>query len=1750
MKCPNLNDKVTKAAFNKMIVAFGGHPLTEDEFRSSTKRAAFPPSQKTALSRAHKLYDNLSSMSENSEGIDFLGMVVSSIHNMRENVIYTEPIYDEDGAQLTDEDGNPMESSVNVFRDLIERIDAVVRDPDGDGFLTSEKILSAQNDINYYIEKAEGNITYAMNESDRYSRGRNPLIGYLNTRDSAKESLGFSYGDLSSVPVSMTVADYYDVASQEEFNDVLKRAYIDGRIYIPVLNIPITAPARAIAMLYSGHFSLDLIPEADRAAFMIDAAAYINGGAIDNRFNSIFDAIGKDTMTNIVNYNAYLGADGSINYNGKIVGSFELQRDGSVTISNESAIIPYVIASAKNQIVINNASQLTLNSLSNVGFSPTLNKNKLYLDKTVNSIHQSVYEKNRQIEEFQNKIKTEAVNFFNNIKASQRIVSPAISMLLDTSQMDIDELLGWVEKTMMDSNAFITKKIKEAYDPVNAKQIGDEVFTSMHIIQTELLPFNSSLVSALETSKLSKENAGFLKDMKKLHSKMSSAVDSFMDSYSLALSDYLVDRFGFDPSLFEGDADSKVGASGSIARGRRDIKRELYYLKYPETSTNTSIRKTVALIKDIMSERAFADSAYPKITQLRKLLKSKGISSFDKYMETKGGVAGFIGAKTGYLIDKVRWGDFADELDRFGRELADKKKGYSADGLYDRTVPEKYWKDYRKRVNEWIKTNTVLPMDESYLDAISSLSKDTYIQYIDSRSHLTHLFSSLSAFDIVNETDSYVEFMEAYKDYMYLFSEYDYNGNKKSPLISEREYKMFSELSRFKVLFDPDMSEKENVAPKSSKFEELLDEIDKSAEDAKNRGEKVIHARYEKFKSIFYGYTPSENKTRSTQSKMVQLIKLHTANGFDRHAFMNADESTRSMFINEIEPDPDLPRDYSTEFYELKDKYISDHNGVMEDAIEAMERDFVCVPGTRGKIANPMFCIFINGRSSAIPSSIFSFDPDTFESPSTNPDFDNNSPYKLQPNPNIYSNPAFDKLSDFDRHVVDRILEILVDINNNNGTISMYGPLLPQKATDNMLNRGIRAVQGTVNPLSMLYPIYSKMFYNNDSIGSVIGFRKEANIPYSLYAKNTKRLDIPNTISRDLPRLLSSAYTDSLTNMISSKKLFAFQSIIDRLNPKKDINNPDASSLITEIVKGFVGIDTIGEENKSKGNIDIGSIVSGAINYTRKVHLSFKWRTITANILNAFVHTANDGTFISRRDLAKSIGESIKAMSTIAANKFTNMEFKESHVINMMRLSGVLEGMEDKHATMYGTKMYRFILENFWLGFYQLSDFIFLFPISKAVFDSIKYHNGKFYTRYQYIDEFAERKTSSSGINYIPNKERRRLNREYKKIKETLYNAYEFDDDGVHSLKREYYGTNADKSLELARSIIKVKHRAVAGNKSQSLSPSIDNVFSPQIMMYRGWQINAINSVIAAARRYDPVFRQHLESQYNSLYQILVGQLSKLIPMLRYYKDLDNITVDRQNPDQYRVDNANIAIRNMMTSVISLASSVMLYSIAIRAYSERLLSREFGDDDDELSLSWMDKAHIAGAILLYRLSEELNSEYNAFSAISSLPTQFPIFSIIKSAADANIELGKYMELKRSKEKSMFTDELISDIQLEKYDGSELLMYAELYKKVTPGAPGILELYGYKRDPKNMIDALKWSHRTAPGIGTVAKYIDTRKYDGSKDVEVSLISTKKLYEKIDWHLHPDSFLDSENQDKFTEKNSGKRKKRYSDGLIYR
>ncbi len=227
--------------------------------------------------------------------------------------------------------------------------------------------------------------------------------------------------------------------------------------------------------------------------------------------------------------------------------------------------------------------------------------------------------------------------------------------------------------------------------------------------------------------------------------------------------------------------------------------------------------------------------------------------------------------------------------------------------------------------------------------------------------------------------------------------------------------------------------------------------------------------------------------------------------------------------------------------------------------------------------------------------------------------------------------------------------------------------------------------------------------------------------------------------------------------------------------------------------------------------------------------LSKKAIVIIANagtaLFNAKVEAAS-GVWMSNRtfvngfkEISHTIGGLLKETKGIVSN---------DKAIAILRAADIGRSTRGTMSNLHGASRLRRAKKNFMFAEYSSGDYVVKGAITIGVLMNIKFHNGRFYTKPQFVNE-ARQKDPNAKISDIEF--------EFDSISDNLYDAIESDGWAI-SPKKGYENSNFIEMLRLGISISSMVARKADGQlSSRDKSKAYSNAFTRLMLMFRGWML-------------------------------------------------------------------------------------------------------------------------------------------------------------------------------------------------------------------------------------------------------------------------------------------------------------------------
>ena len=561
---------------------------------------------------------------------------------------------------------------------------------------------------------------------------------------------------------------------------------------------------------------------------------------------------------------------------------------------------------------------------------------------------------------------------------------------------------------------------------------------------------------------------------------------------------------------------------------------------------------------------------------------------------------------------------------------------------------------------------------------------------------------------------------------------------------------------------------------------------------------------------------------------------------------------------------------------------------------------------------------------------------------------------------------------------------------------------------------------------------------------------------------NTKFED-PNLVSTDLTRSIT-LYAEMAENfkqkgIVANKAENIKRQLGERTYIKKESPVPGVQSneyaalkvLINSEVYGIKERDltvTVPENKFTKKVKDITNIdVSGKILSMRKLSNIFQ-KYISTNNLALNIITSNAGAIKGTIDAR--IEDSAGDYTTIESKKWADKEFFKNlplvfsqigkkHQTNKMHLVfsyNNVVSLNSMLANANKNKLAKTALDGDSLFInYRASDYFVKGKVTLAIYDNHRLYNGKFLDKKQFIK-----------IKEKENIDRKQINKEWKSLKTTLYDAYDVIE-GKLQIKKEYENIVTE---QLENSVAgKIEHLAhyVDGTLSEGdrgeLARSILGGF---LLMHRGWFVNMVDSRFQT-KKINFLTEKEEQGHYPAFWEFVkaVYAKDKWLSFPEVYRDLDPGTkkgVTRTGMD-------------------------MLYLVLV-SFLASLTQLKADEDEDEywtqfmaLQMNRVYLEHTSGTIFGYRELIELIEKpvvgSNSFKEIVDIGKAINTDEIERGAYKGHSEMYKWW-VKRSPIKSLY------ELQFpdEKNKFLKNLINNVIYNKMSEDDEEISDMSSYKR----------------------------------------------------------------------------------------
>lgn len=1447
-----------------------------------------------------------------------------------------------------------------------------------------------------------------------------------------------------------------------------------------------------------GVFSSEILPPTiDKVAFAKDVNSFLYGRSVKNpTHKSILDYIGysgafnlitQQEGENIIGYNPDTRKFTLTKYSGNtnsVLSSLEYMKNNLPDGSSKMAIDVNVIGdkSAINDIV---------KAINEYGYLAEYRPS--YEDIVVSSGTVSLFDsvnpaESAAAEALYSNVTSLLSRFYEKARASSFSDLSEIKKIDAVSTTDIDgvaDVIISLLKASSDMASILSANAKrEAYIDGEGLQ---QAYRDVHFISYEILPTVDGIKSSLMSVESLLDN-----DTRDRFNKAREAYDrervKIKDVESIAIAkaeDELSRMYGYNRRMFT--MDSAIDDASNIIPF-------LYYFKFARESSDKSIRLIDSLIHTMQS--SVDKLKLPFISRMDDIRRAYGYKDVKSAYDWSGNNKS---VKTGYLTSNYKWDEFRHSYDNLLDNLSN-MLGFRVLGTRDVTVPANQWSKYINSVIKWEKNN--LELDENtvkYLDAIAKLSKPSYVAYTTSRAQIKKRANDLTYLDVVNNTDRYKAFIDSYAKYRALFVDVDSNGDPKSPeaLIVAKELSALSEeLSNIKI---------DNVDDSGSNISKLHSDLKKYIIDEKGSVDGIDQTDFSRMISLsriplfFSGSkeskdTDEEKKTKIREHWSVELSKAMNAGGANMNAFEAASDNLKAKMASELSEyllsqDASVLSRYASsprtpEYIKIDKDDPNKHITVNHSSgVYVIPHPLLMSPAYTGKDfgrVNPLF--FPQKRSSG-------------------------SEYSYNPKKSVYWSGHYDSLNKRQQSFVDEMKSILDEINANYGTSLQMGPVLPQLTGKHINTKYLRETGDAIG--SLTHKASNTFGRRNDSLDNIAGFGNMQLAPYELYAKNTKMLDHPNTINRDIYKLLHDAYVESLKASQYKKYAYPIYSIMAK---QASLGRNESSTVSKNQLYSWLGMEVSAKRFSEKAlpskgikrflsSINYDNVSMAVAKGVRSFYLPFNLASIFGNSVNSVFTAISDGRFIKAGDSVGCMSYMTHALVDAMTDSFTTRKpMSDNKLVKCIQLLGGEDTGNRYRNTAYHRQVSNIMKHSFY-GPYSAIDVAIRFPIVYAILKNIKMEDGVFYNKYSYQRHLADSGFGNYGYPEISTKSlEKAADKMFDKIDNNLFDMLEFADDGSVIIPDGVSEESFNGAIAMAKRIFMIKHQLAAGNKEGSAIDFADGFFGPQIMLFKGWAIAAFNDAVSSAH-FDPILGVNKEGYLNSMFESTKDSIRTLMDaVVGYQKDERKMSALQR--DHFKALAARLAfsifLKGIQLGIASLAikAAISLGNKKIKWDGDGNMVYIAGSDEDD-PIENMDieamaaRAIVAAYSYLSRACEDVSSMINPYDLFTTIVASGDALKAmgtkIASAKDAVVILLKdilisagLLESPRYGEKNYTThneidlfDGSFSRTEYDKFlDAMSIMPYLSgISRSVTTTRGRGRFMYDIKSFPLNMINKI-------------------------------------------------------------------------------
>ena len=351
----------------------------------------------------------------------------------------------------------------------------------------------------------------------------------------------------------------------------------------------------------------------------------------------------------------------------------------------------------------------------------------------------------------------------------------------------------------------------------------------------------------------------------------------------------------------------------------------------------------------------------------------------------------------------------------------------------------------------------------------------------------------------------------------------------------------------------------------------------------------------------------------------------------------------------------------------------------------------------------------------------------------------------------------------------------------------------------------------------------------------------------------------------------------------------------------------------------------VGKYNLSKG-------LNKIYNYISLSNLSYNIWAMTANYVTGqgtLDIESIAGKYFDTSDIAFAKKEFLQRFGHLSAN-IGNVNDKDKLVM-MMQMNQVTRSNQETFDRLDQSSALRAINQHFWYNGYTAGDFTIKSQLLLAVYHSYKYIDGEYITKKQYIDK------------YYPT-DRKAGNEAFKKIKGTLWDAYDVVDGELKPIKNK-------EAVEKIQSKVTNKINTLAvridGNIQETDRAQIhQNAITQFFAMHRNFLISGIQERIKS-KQFNYSTGQMEGGMYSDAYKFIksrfsLDKINVITSLIADYNNLDEL--EKYNVRKVFMDLVNIGVWSVIISTLFVAAAdddPDDYFLQALAYASTRISFEF-----------------------------------------------------------------------------------------------------------------------------------------------------------------------------------------------------------------